>query len=125
MRILDRAAPFFALRVRLPRSRQLGLHVRTVAMRSVLGAAPHGGGGGGGAAGALRQEFRAAVEASPCVLHLRGIASLAGEGRTGGVGPVLGQSCLRINRVLQSGDGDDDLELGRLDESGLLSALLF
>lgn len=62
-----------------PRS-QLGLHVRTVAMRSVLGSAALGGAGGpGGAAGALRQEFRAAAEASPCVLHVRGIASLAGK----------------------------------------------
>lgn len=70
-----------------PRSRlswlpQLGMHVRTVAMRSVLGSAPHAGGAGfaaGGAAGALRQEFQAAMEASPCVLHLRAITSLAGE----------------------------------------------
>ena len=30
--------------------------------------------------GALRQEFEAAREASPCVLHLRGIASVAGDG---------------------------------------------
>lgn len=78
----------------LPGRRQLGLHVRTVAMRSVLGTGPHGGGGGGGAAGALRQEFRAAVEASPCVLHLRGIASLAGETKGwDGVNWLLGPPC--------------------------------
>eukprot|EP00752_Nemacystus_decipiens_P017233 g15437.t1 len=59
---------------------RLGFHVRTVAMRSVLGAVPLAG-GAGGAAGALRQEFRAAVEASPCVLHLRSIASLAAGAR--------------------------------------------
>eukprot|EP00903_Cladosiphon_okamuranus_P012041 g11306.t1 len=59
---------------------RLGFHVRTVAMRSVLGAAPHAG-AAGVTAGALRQEFRAAVEASPCVLHLRGISSLAAGAR--------------------------------------------
>ncbi|CAM9932401.1 unnamed protein product [Ectocarpus sp. 12 AP-2014] len=63
---------------------RLGMHVRTVAMRSVLGSAPHAGGAGfaaGGAAGALRQEFQAAMEASPCVLHLRAITSLAAGAR--------------------------------------------
>eukprot|EP00904_Undaria_pinnatifida_P006698 jgi/Undpi1/3158/HiC_scaffold_15.g06532.m1 len=65
---------------------RLGLHVRTASMRAVLGAAPHtggagGGSGGGGPGGALRQEFQAASEASPCILHLRGIASLAAGNR--------------------------------------------
>ncbi|CAB1097222.1 unnamed protein product [Ectocarpus sp. CCAP 1310/34] len=63
---------------------RLGMHVRTVAMRSVLGSAPHAGGAGfaaGGAAGALRQEFQAAMEAYPCVLHLRAITSLAAGAR--------------------------------------------
>ncbi|CAM9856766.1 unnamed protein product, partial [Ectocarpus fasciculatus] len=63
---------------------RLGMHVRTVAMRSVLGSAPHAGGAGfaaGGAAGALRQELQAAMEASPCVLHLRAITSLAAGAR--------------------------------------------
>ena len=54
------------------------MHVRTVAMRAVLGAAAHGG-TVHGASGAFRQEFEAAREASPCVLHIRGIASLAGD----------------------------------------------
>ncbi|CAM9360776.1 unnamed protein product, partial [Ascophyllum nodosum] len=58
---------------------RLGLHVRTITMRAVLGVAAHGG--TGGAMGALRQEFEAAREASPCVLHLRGIASVAGGAR--------------------------------------------
>lgn len=61
-------------------------------MRSVLGSAPlAGGAGGGAAAGALRQELQAAIEASPCVLHLRGITSLAaGEQRVVG---RIGDSC--------------------------------
>lgn len=51
-------------------------------MHAVLGSAQHamgGAGGGAGAGGALRQEFLAAKEASPCLLHLRDIASLTRE----------------------------------------------